>query len=419
MAPPVLFFFTKTYPYGTGEQYIEEELPLLSAAFSKVIIIPCSIFGNTATTTKLLPENCEVFLVNNSLKKKTVKDRIRNLLELVPVVMEAVLNNKDGFFFYRNIRRSLVIFRQQQSCADSINNLIAERRIDASSSVFYSYWVHSSCIILGIMKRRGFIPGFVSRAHSYDLYHQDFFKEDVKPPLPWEYFKFKSADKIYCISTHGAKFLREKYPAFSGKFLVSRLGVENAPVANPPEKSGDYFRIASCSTIQYAKRIYMIPEIMAHLDFPVEWVHFGEGDKASKEILDDSIKKYSRPQHVYSLKGYVANDEIRKFYENTHIDLFLNLSLAEGVPVSLMEAASYGIPLLATDVYGSGEIARPECGFLVPKKLSPEEVANIIKRMKNDEALCNRLRAGGIRIQQQYFNSRNNFNAFIHELKNG
>ena len=39
-----------------------------------------------------------------------------------------------------------------------------------------------------------------------------------------------------------------------------------------------------------------------------------------------------------------------------HIDLFINTSSSEGVPVSIMEALSVGIPIIATDVGGTKEI---------------------------------------------------------------
>ena len=55
------------------------------------------------------------------------------------------------------------------------------------------------------------------------------------------------------------------------------------------------------------------------------------------------------------------------YYNTYEIDLFVNLSTIEGVPVSIMEAQSSGIPVLATDVGSSKEIVDDDNGFLIPK----------------------------------------------------
>ena len=44
------------------------------------------------------------------------------------------------------------------------------------------------------------------------------------------------------------------------------------------------------------------------------------------------------------------------YYKNNIIDIFINLSASEGIPVSIMDAISFGIPCIATNVGGTGEI---------------------------------------------------------------
>src|SRR3546814_8797830 len=48
-------------------------------------------------------------------------------------------------------------------------------------------------------------------------------------------------------------------------------------------------------------------------------------------------------------------------------DLMVNSSLFEGLPIALIEAAMSALPVVATDVGGSGEIVAPDVnGLLVP-----------------------------------------------------
>jgi len=51
--------------------------------------------------------------------------------------------------------------------------------------------------------------------------------------------------------------------------------------------------------------------------------------------------------------------------------LFINTSSSEGIPVSMMEAQSFGIPILAMDVGGVREIVGPQTGRLLQQDDPP------------------------------------------------
>ena len=61
-------------------------------------------------------------------------------------------------------------------------------------------------------------------------------------------------------------------------------------------------------------------------------------------------------------------------------DLFVSSSVTEGLPVSLLEAMSVGLPALVTDVGGMGEIARLSGAVTLVASSDPEGMAG---------ALCN------------------------------
>ena len=56
------------------------------------------------------------------------------------------------------------------------------------------------------------------------------------------------------------------------------------------------------------------------------------------------------------------------------MDMFINVSANEGVPVSIMEAISYDIPVVATNVGGTSEVVTPETGLLLSSNPSPKEI---------------------------------------------
>ncbi|MBA3900251.1 MAG: glycosyltransferase, partial [Bacteroidetes bacterium] len=68
------------------------------------------------------------------------------------------------------------------------------------------------------------------------------------------------------------------------------------------------------------------------------------------------------------------------FYEENYVDLFINVSETEGIPVSIMEAQSAAIPVLATNVGGTSEIVDNENGFLIDKDFEVAKIAESIEK---------------------------------------
>ncbi len=70
-----------------------------------------------------------------------------------------------------------------------------------------------------------------------------------------------------------------------------------------------------------------------------------------------------------------------EYYSNHDIHLFINVSKSEGLPVSIIEAISFGIPVIATDVGGTREIVFDgKNGFLIKPELNAQEISEIVKK---------------------------------------
>ena len=81
-------------------------------------------------------------------------------------------------------------------------------------------------------------------------------------------------------------------------------------------------------------------------------------------------------EEVVRLQGMASQQEVRAWWREAAVGLLT--SLAEGMPVSLMEALSSGVPVVATAVGGIPEmIAAGVNGFVVPVN-DPGAVADSI-----------------------------------------
>ena len=94
-------------------------------------------------------------------------------------------------------------------------------------------------------------------------------------------------------------------------------------------------------------------------------------------------------------------DDIPAVWRDSHIAVLP--SYREGLPKTLLEAASCGRPIVAADVPGSREIARDGESALLVRPRDPAALAAAILRLAEDPALRARLGASGRRLVEREF----------------
>jgi colanic acid/amylovoran biosynthesis glycosyltransferase len=141
-------------------------------------------------------------------------------------------------------------------------------------------------------------------------------------------------------------------------------------------------------------------------------VHFGSGplmreiDEYCTANLDNNIKRV--------FKGKTNNNDILNYYLDKQPDLFINLSKSEGVPLSIMEAMSCSIPVLATNVGGTSEIVSNKNGVLLETNFNDKVVAKEIEKIYfQDEDTRDTLRAESFKTWRSLCNAEKNYNKFI------
>jgi glycosyltransferase involved in cell wall biosynthesis len=84
-------------------------------------------------------------------------------------------------------------------------------------------------------------------------------------------------------------------------------------------------------------------------------------------------------------------------------DCFVMSSVSEGLPMSLLQAMSLGIPAITTDVGGMAEVLRLSQNGLLPSVGDSEAYAEAILQMASDSALRNRLSTNALTAFHQHF----------------
>ncbi|MDR1564367.1 MAG: glycosyltransferase [Oscillospiraceae bacterium] len=289
-----------------------------------------------------------------------------------------------------------------------ISFIIKKRKL--SNFIFYSYWLHSTAIT-AVRLQRKFGGAAISRVHGIDLY-----EERSGGYLPYRKFLFENLDAIYPDCIKGQKYMQQKYPLYKDMFTLKYLGSNDHSVA-AFERQRDRLNIVSCSNVIPIKRIQLLARALATVDFPVKWIHFGSG--SALESLSEEVALL--PENISAtLAGFTPNSDVLKYYKMHNADVFVHCSETEGMCVSITEANSFGIPIIAADAGGVCEqVFTGKNGFLLPNDFKIEELAEKLSYFFNasDEEIA-ALRKGAREVWETSFQAEKNFTEFNNMLLN-
>ena len=216
--------------------------------------------------------------------------------------------------------------------------------------LFYTYWRGGQTVAAVRHAAKHVDTAVVSRVHGYDLYDYAF----ARHFQPWTN-AYQQLQRVIPIAQHGVDYLRQQGVP-EERLWLSRLGVSRQPVRAAASSDGA-LRLVSCSSISDVKRLpFTAQAIKAFaLNCPslcIHWIHFGDGPE--RPLLEAELRTAPANLQV-DLRGQVGNAEVIRHYATHPVDLFILLSSREGLPVSIQEALSMGIPVLATNVGGVSE----------------------------------------------------------------
>ena len=359
-----LYLFTVKFPYTKyAECFLEDEIVYLSKKFDHVIITTLLTEGDEV---KPLPENVTV---SHPLFRDKVRFFLRCLFNL-RVALKMIPMLFDKSILTEKIRRQ--DWLKAYVTANSLLNSKWVKKISEKlthEDVCYFYWGKWSNVLAYFWKGRCHM---VSRFHGAD----DLWEESHKGFVPLRKEIVSSLDVAIFISKKGENYFHERYPECRTMYFP--LGSND--IVYPKHTLSERIRVLSCSTLLVLKRVDLIYQsLLAVEKKQIEWTHIGDGPKMTD--LKKLLKENHSPNIKVNLLGAMSHEEVLNHYAKHNYDLFINLSISEGVPVSIMEAISCDIPVVATDVGGNSEIVSFETGKLVSANPLPKEVASAINEV--------------------------------------
>ncbi|CAN7175899.1 glycosyltransferase [Rossellomorea sp. LjRoot5] len=408
-----LILLTSRFPYSPGEEFIYNELMILSQKFKNILIVPTNqeCWNRDEPHGRELPANVKVHIIKSEVVNPKVR-KVKSLLSGLtnPFVRswykKDIQNAKEfGLKGKFKLYKWVVDAYQIRKKVELIENSMSE------NVVYYSYWLTPAAAALAMWKKNNPKINAVSRVHGGDLY----WERHAMPYLPVQEEVIQSLDKIYSISDNGKKYLEGRFPEISYKIEVSRLGTKGLELSNTDEvySSHNPIKLVSVSYLKGVKRVHLIAEAIRKAQVPVHWVHIGDGPEREKvQGIIDQFPEMSKGE----LLGSLSNEEVINALSSQRFDLFINVSESEGIPVTIMEAFSARIPVLATDVGGTSELVNATNGWLLKKDFAPEEIASILNKIGTSPELISQKREHAYQMWEEHYSCEKNYSEFAEKL---
>lgn len=401
---PLLLLLTNQFPLATAkaENWLYDELGHTHTYFEKIIIVP----DGAKEACNTLPINCQIFFYDDLPDVKLSANEILNSFRIVLSDFSAYPKKSS---YFKHFRYNFSLVRQLHLKAKRIAQ---KQEWFCNPIIIYPYWADNLCTTASLVKQRYHNRiKIVTRGHGYEIFED----QTLNKVIPFRLFQYRFIDIIFADSKRGCDHLMSKKEneTFKHKNKYAYVGTRDFGFgAWQPDSE---FTIATCSFVRNVKRLDLMPDILKHIPFPLTWHVLGGGDDLEK------LKGLTRslPSNIKVIfHGELSNKAILKFYTNHSINLIVSLSSSEGLPVTMMEAQSFGIPIMSTDVGGCSEICHDATGFLINKDFDPEEVANKMVAFKNSSKNSEIFRLQCRRHWEENFNAKTNYTNFARLLLN-
>lgn len=412
-----LLILTGKYPFANGESFLANELKYIPDYFEEVYIYPILVYDrdDRLEWKYKQPARSDIHII--------IGNHFRNIGCCIKALFQCLSKQEfwlelSGLVKTRRISaeyiKNLLLFSMRSHyAADIVKERILNEMEQGEDLTIYSYWMdydaYAAVLITRMAKKN--VRKVISRCHRGDLYEY----AARGGYLPMRKTIFDTMTTIYSISENGIRYIKSTYPTITRNNLkISRLGTFDH--GKGKMLYNKTLRLVSCSWVRPVKRVHLIPEALNMVTSIVEWSHFGTGSemprlqKAVEELTNDRIK--------CNLLGEFRNEDIMQMYSEKGYHVFINVSENEGVPVSVMEAMSFGMIIIATDVGGMSElIEHGKNGFLLEKDFAIKKLAeciDYIAAMSN--AQLDEMSKKSREIWMEKYCADTNYSRFYHEL---
>ena len=219
-------------------------------------------------------------------------------------------------------------------------------------------------------------------------------------------FSIKKSDIVVTPSQHLKNFILNL--GFKNKIEIINNGVF-IPEENTNIFTNDQINITIVSRLVSHKNIEKIIKAISDLNSPLINLNIiGDGPELN-QLQKISLESNNKDNIIFH--GKLNRDEINHIFLNS--DIYIQASNYEGLPHSLLEAMSYGIPVLCTPVGECKEIlGNEDRGYILDLPVSKNNIKSKISEIIGEKNIANRKGERGKDFINERYNLTNSFNLY-------
>lgn len=382
-----IIYITASLPYGAAEPFTVPEIEELRKLGHCVTVVPMHPVG-------------KVIHVENGWLKDVIAERLISF-KIIGAFLRCLRKQN------RLLLRTAALLLQGRSTGILAKNLLvfpkgiwlAELAAKLQADHIHANWASCTATIALIASEFSGVPWSFT-GHRVDIQGNNLLS-----------VKAERATFVRFISESGRQLARAAGSAVAAeKAIVVHLGVPLPDLEECPHRStlrADA-PVLLCAANLYGLKAHtdLIQAIKILRDRSIRCELWIAGAGPLRDALGQLVRTLGLERDIRFL-GQLPHEDVIRFYRTRVVSCTVLASLIEGIPVSLMEAMSYGVPVVATAVGGVPELLGGGCGIIVPPR-NAEALADGIASILQDDVLRSRLaQAGRQRIEEEYSATRN------------
>jgi colanic acid/amylovoran biosynthesis glycosyltransferase len=346
-------YITAQTPYGENEQFILPEIISFSNNGTEILVLPLR-------PDKVLFEGLEPKIVSEYtlaiplFSKEVILLSIvlflRSPIKCFKMLGKIILHSGSLKKIYKN----LAVFGKGLAYSEVLKRHNVEH--------VHAHWAGTTSTAAYIAAGISDIPWSFT-CHRWDIAENNMLKEKVKSSRFVRVINDNGYNEVIQIVGDLAKTKCHKL----------HVGINVSPEEVKGEKDKNVFTITvPANMVEVKGHIYLIEaiNILIKKGYELKCNLYGDG------ILGNTLKNKVKAlglEKVIIFNNKLAHDKLLSIYKEGYVDCVLLPSIVtetekEGIPVSLMEAMAYRIPVIATDTGGIPELLTDGAGIIVKEK---------------------------------------------------
>ena len=219
-------------------------------------------------------------------------------------------------------------------------------------------------------------------------------------------FSIKKSDIVVTPSKHLKNFILNL--GFKNKIEIINNGVF-IPKENTNIFTNDQINITIVSRLVSHKNIKKIIRAISDLNDPLIYLNIiGDGPELN-QLQKISLESNNKDNIIFH--GKLNRDDINHIFLKS--DIYIQASNYEGLPHSLLEAISYGIPVLCTPVGECKEIlGNEDRGYILDLPVSKNNIKSKISEIIGEKNIANKKGEKGKDFITEKYNLTNSLNLY-------